>query len=104
MNKIKEPIVIKYYGDPTKMVDDHDSDPVYLVEVVERRFENIFEAIRFLDQCIDPITKVEDIVEIENKPKGFKFILSDRNIKIKHQANNNLDINFLYEDLMDTWK
>ncbi len=84
-------IVVEYYGDPTKMIDDHDAEPLYLTEINERRFVNVFEAIKFLSECNSPITTVEDIIPLPKKPKGFKFILPEQNIKIKHQANNALD-------------
>ena len=104
MKPKKQAIVVEYYSDPTKMVDDHESESINLTEINKRWFENEFEAIRFLDQCIEPITKVEDIISIDRKPKNFKLILPDRNIKIKHQVSNDLDTTFTFDDDRDTWK
>jgi len=104
MKPEKEAIVVEYYSDPTKMIDDHDSESIYLIEINERRFKNNFDAIKFLNQCIDPITKVEDIITVGKKPKNFKLILPDRNIKIKHQVSNDLDTTFTFGDDIDTWK
>ncbi len=94
-------IVVEYYSDPTKMIDDHDSEPVYLTEINDRRFNSVFEAIKFISQCNSPITRVEDIVPLGKKPKGFKFVLPDHNIKIKHQANNSIDSIYDLDDAMD---
>jgi hypothetical protein len=84
-------IVVEYNSDPTKMIDDHDSEQVYLTEINERRFTDVFEAIKFLTQCNSPITKIDQLLPLGKKPKGFKFILPEHNIKIKHQANDALD-------------
>jgi len=89
-----EGIVVEYYGDPTKMIDDHNSEPNYLTEINERRFGSVFNAIKFLGECISPITTVEDIIPDSKKPKGFKLVLPDKNIKIQHQATNCLENEF----------
>ena len=94
-------IVVEYHSDPTKMIDDHDSEPVYLTEINNRRFTDMFEAIKFLSECKGPITSVEDLVPLVKKPKGFKFILPESNIKIKHRANNAIDSTFNLDDAMD---
>ena len=88
-------VVVEYYGDPTKMIDDHNSEPMYLTEVNNRRFETVFEAIKFLSQCNSPITSVDELVPLGKKPKGFKFVLPEKNIKIKHQADNAIDSTYL---------
>ena len=80
------------------MIDDHDSEPVYLTEINERRFSDVFEAIKFLSQCNSPITTVNQLLPLGKKPKGFKFVLPERNIKIKHQANNAIDSIFDLDD------
>ena len=59
--KHKFTIVVEYHSDPTKMIDDHDSESIYLTEINERRFTDIFEAIKFLSNCKNPITNVEDM-------------------------------------------
>ncbi len=94
-------IVVEYYSDPTKMIDDHDSEPVYLTEINDRRFINVFEAIKFLSLCTSPITTIDELVPLGKKPKGFKFVLPESNIKIKHQANNAIDSTFDLDDAID---
>ncbi len=94
-------IVVEYYSDPTKMIDDHESEPIYLTEINERLFDDIFEAIKFLSVCINPITNVEDLISIPKKPKGFKFIIPEQHIKIKHQANSTLDL--IIDELALDW-
>ena len=91
-------IIVEYNSDPTKMIDDHDSEPVYLTEINERRFSDVFEAIKFLSQCNSPITTVDQLLPLGKKPKGFKFVLPEKNIKIKHQANNAIDSTFDLDD------
>jgi len=97
----KEPnvIVVEYYGDPTKMIDDHDCKSIYLTEIKDRRFTDVFEAIKFLQECNSPITKVNELLPLPKSPKGFKFVLPEQNIKIKHQANNALDSMFEQGDI-----
>ena len=87
-------ITIKYNSDPTKMIDDHDSEPVYLTEINERRFKNIYEAIKFMTDCNSPITTISDLLPDVNTPKNFKLVLPEQNIKIKHQANSLMDSMF----------
>ena len=99
--KHKFTIVVEYHSDPTKMIDDHDSEPVYLTEINDRRFNDVFEAIKFLSECTSPITIVEDLVPLAKKPKGFKFVLPEGNIKIKHQANNAIDSIFDLDDMFE---
>ena len=94
-------IIVEYYSDPTKMIDDHDSEPMYLTEINNRRFTDIFEAIKFLTVCKNPITTIEDLIPPVKKPKGFKFILPEKNIKIKHRANNAIDSMFNLDDAID---
>ena len=94
-------VVVEYYGDPTKMIDDHNSEPIYLTEVNERRFNDVFEAIKFLSECNSPITIIDELLPLAKKPKGFKFVLPERNIKIKHHADNALDSIYNLDDAMD---
>jgi len=96
-------IVVEYHSDPTKMIDDHDSEPVYLTEINDRRFKDVFEAIKFLSDCTTPITTIEDLVPLVKKPKGFKFVLPEKNIKIKHRADNAIDSTFNLDDMID-WR
>jgi len=85
-------IVIKYNSDPTKMIDDHDSENIYLTEINSRRFDDIYEAIKFLSDCNSPITTIEDILDYHRAK--LKLILPEKNIKIKHQASFDIDIRF----------
>lgn len=91
--------VVEYYGDPTKMIDDHESEPLYLTEIKSRTFKDVFEAIRFLQECNSTITQVGDLLPLPKIPKGFKLILPEQNIKIKHQADNALDSKFERDDI-----
>jgi len=95
--KKKVAVVVEYHSDPTKMIDDHDSEDIYLTQINERRFDSIFEAIHFLSDCRSPITSIIDLMPI-TKSKNLKFVLPDRNIKIKHQANNAMDSMFDLDD------
>lgn len=96
-------VVVEYYSDPTRTIDDHNADHVYLTEVSNREFKDVFEAIQFLQQCTSPITDIIDIVPLIKRPKGFKFILPERNIKIKHRANGNIDSMYNLDDEF-TWE
>lgn len=91
-------IVVEYYGDPTKVIDDHDSEPKYLTEISNRTFTDMFEAVKFLSECKHPITKVENILPFKRKLKGFKLILPERNIRITDQAIGNIETKFGNED------
>ena len=91
MNHEPQGIVIEYYADPTKIVDDHDSEPIYLTEIRKRRFNDMFEAIKFLTECNSAITDISELMPSVKIPKNLKLILPERNIKIKHQANNSID-------------
>jgi hypothetical protein len=86
-------VVVEYNSDPTKMIDDHDSEDVYLTEINNRRFNNIFDAIRFISECRSPITSITELLPTL-RSKNLKPILPDRNIKIKHQANDSIDSMF----------
>ena len=79
-------IVIEYHSDPTQMIDDHNSDNIYLIGINERLFNDIFEAIEFLSECNDPITQIEDIIPDIKRLKNLKYVLPENNIKIKHKA------------------
>lgn len=87
-------IVIKYNSDPTKMVDDHDSEPVYLTEINEMRFKDIYEAVKFLTTCNSPITTISELLPDTDTPKNLKLVLPEQNIKIKHQADSAMDSTF----------
>ena len=78
--------MIVYYSDPTQMIDDHNSENIYLIGINKRFFNDIFEAVKFLSECKSPITRVEDIIPNIKRLKGLKYVLPESNIKIKHKA------------------
>lgn len=92
-------IVVEYYADPTKIVDDHDSEPIFLTEIRERRFDDIYEAIKFLTECNSAITSVSELLPSVKMPKNFKLVLPEQNIKIKHQATCSIDSTFERDDI-----
>jgi len=92
------PIVVEYYGDPTKMIDDHNSEQKYLTQVSNREFRDMFEAVKFLSECKHSITKIEDILPFKKNLRGFKLILPERNIRITDQAIGNIETKFGNED------
>jgi hypothetical protein len=83
--------IVKYNSDPTKIVDDHDSDVIYLTEINERRFDNIYDAIKFLSDCNSPITTAEELL---NKKGKTKFLVPERNIRIGIKTLHNIDETF----------
>lgn len=91
--------VVRYHSDPTIMIDDHEGESTVLTSINERRFSNIFDAIKFLTECSEPITQVQDLLPSMKIPKGFKFILPEQNIKIKHQATSSIDSMFERDDI-----
>jgi hypothetical protein len=86
--------VVKYNSDPRLVTDNHQSNIVYLIDVDERGFNNLCDAIVFLSECISPITKIEELVPELKKCKKFNYILPERNIVVKHQLTPSMDIYF----------
>lgn len=77
--------IVKYNSDPRLVTDNHVSSIIYLLDVDERGFNNLTKAILFLQECTDPITKIEDLVpELKTKTDKIKYILPERNITVKH--------------------
>lgn len=83
--------VVKYNSDPRLVTDNHISDIIHLIDTDERGFDELSDAIRFLSECVSPITCVEELVPELKNVKHFNYILPDRNIKPKHQLHSTLD-------------
>ena len=92
--------VVKYNSDPRLVTDNHKSDIVYLLDVDERGFKYQCDAIRFLDECTMPITTIEELVPELRNCKKFKFLLKEKNIKVKHQVTGHAEEDFL-DDAID---
>lgn len=90
--------MVKYNSDPRLVTDNHMSQEIYLIDVDERNFNLICDALNFLSECTSPITKVEDLVpELKNRKK-YKYLLTDSRIKVKHQVIRDADTQFLNSD------
>ena len=77
---------VRYNSNPELVTDNHKSDIIYLVDTDERCFDHLCDALKFLSECVSPITTVEELVpELKNCVK-FKYLLRERNIKVKHQV------------------
>lgn len=77
------------------ITDNHKSEVIFLTDVEERTFDNINEAIKFLSECTNSITKAEDLLpELKRikKPKSFSWIISEAQIKPKHILLDNIEI------------
>lgn len=84
--------VIRYNSDPRLVTDNHTSDIMFLIDVDERNFDDLEEAIVFFSECISPITKIEELVpELKNKRK-YHYILPERNIKPKHILSDKMEM------------
>jgi len=78
---------VRYNSDPTLVTDNHKSEIVFLLDTDERNFDCIQEAISFLNECTNPITKIEDLVpELKNMKKGknLDWVLPESHIRPKH--------------------
>jgi hypothetical protein len=77
---------VLYNSDPRWIGDeDHISNIIYCIEISERHFDNLPDAVRFLCECTSPITAINDLVpELKNKIK-FDYILPESHIRPKHQ-------------------
>jgi len=84
---LPELYIVRYNADPLAFPsENHKSSIIMLTVTDEHGFNNIDKAIEFLNECTDPITRIEDLIpELKRRPK-FKWILPDSHIKIKHQA------------------
>jgi hypothetical protein len=90
--------IVRYNSDPRLVTDNHLSNQIYLLDVDERGFNDLIEAIIFLQECTDPITTIEDLVpelklNVYNS-KNIKYLLPEKNITVKHQLVGNMDIKF----------
>jgi hypothetical protein len=87
--------VVRYNSDPRLVTDNHRSDIIYLLDVDERGFNDLNEAILFLQECTDAITTVEDLIpELKTMTRKIKYILPEKNITVKHVLVGNMDIHF----------
>ena len=78
---------IRYNSDPKLVTDNHKSDILFLLDVDERNFDNIDDAIKFLTECTSPITKIEELVpELKKirKPENLEWTLPESHIRPKH--------------------
>ena len=72
---------VVYNSDPRYISDNHDSEAIYLIDVDEKMFDKIGDAIKFLNECTSPITKAEDLLpELLNFPE-FEWVIAECNIK-----------------------
>jgi len=100
--------LVKYNSDPKLITDNHKSSIIYLLDVDERGFNNLSEAILFLQECTDPITKIEDLVpelklNVYNS-KNIKYLLPEKNITVKHHLVGNMDIHYSEDDGIGEWE
>ena len=102
MERIREPgsYVVVYNSNPLLFEDNHNSNIVLLTDIDERRFIEQSEAIVFLSKCTSPITTIEMLVPELEGMKKFNYLLSEHNVRPKHQLSNSLD-SALHED---EWK
>jgi len=83
------------------VTDNHKSDILFLLDTDERSFDNIDEAIHFLSECINPITKVEDIVpEVKRikKPENLDWIMPESRIRPKHVLMDDIEDKYTNQD------
>ena len=95
--------IVKYYGDPSKLVDIYDSESNLLTEINEQKFDSIFEAIKFLSNCNKPITTIDELLPDIKKIKNFKFILSEKSIKVKHQIFDSESLASMFDNEDEDW-
>ena len=99
MEKRKEPgsFVVVYNSNPLLINDNHNSNIVFLTDVDSREFNDQSEAIVFLSKCTSPITTIEMLVPELEGMKKFNYLLSEHNVRPKHQLLSTLDSS-LYEE------
>jgi hypothetical protein len=90
--------IVKYNSNPRLETDNHKSEVNLLIDIDERGFEEIDQALIFLSECTNPITQVEDLVpKLKNCPK-HKYLQAEQNIKVKHVLIQDMEnMNFPYE-------
>jgi len=93
MERKREPgsYVVVYNSNPLLINDNHNSSIVLLTDVDERRFVEQSEAIVFLSKCTSPITTIEMLVPELEGMKKFNYLLSEHNVRPKHQLSSLLD-------------
>ncbi len=92
---------IRYNSNPKLVTDNHKSSVLFLLDVDERNFNNIDDAIKFLTECTSPITHIEDIVpELRKiqKPEGFEWTLPESHIRPKHILRDDMEEIFTNQD------
>ena len=85
---------IRYNSNPQLVIDNHMSEVMFLLDTDERNFDSIDDAIKFLNECTSPITKIEDIVpELKKlrKDRNFNWILPESHIRPKHILMDDMD-------------
>jgi len=81
------------------ITDNHKSNIIYLTDIDEQDFDCICKALIFLSECTNPITKVEDIVPELKELPNYKYLLPERNVKVKHKLIPNMENKFLSDAL-----
>ena len=99
MERKREPgsFVVVYNSNPLLIDDNHNSNIILLTDVDSRSFDDQSEAIVFLSKCTLPITTIEMLVPELEGMKKFNYLLSEHNVRPKHQLSSMLDT-FLYEE------
>ena len=98
---------IRYNSDPRLVTDNHRSDILFLLDVDERNFDNIDDAVHFLTECTNPITKIEDIVpEVKKlkKPENLDWIMPESHIRPKHVLMCDIEDIYTNQDENGVWK
>ena len=78
---------VRYNSNPQLVSDNHTSDVLFLLDIDERNFDTVSEAIIFLNECTSPITTIEDLVpklKKMRKGKNLEWILPENHIRPKH--------------------
>ena len=104
MSKMKTPIKIIYNSDPRFMIDNHQSEAIFLLDVDERSFTNVGDAIKFYSECTSPITQIEEVIpELNSMKKKFDWILPESHIRPKHMLLAEMENVFINQQAND-WR
>ena len=100
MERTREPgsYVVVYNSNPLLFEDNHNSNIIFLTDVDSREFSDQSEAIVFLSKCISPITTIEMLVPELEGMKKFNYLLSEHNVRPKHQLSSSLDASLHSEE------
>lgn len=102
-SKRKNLYLVRYNSDPRLIVDDHLSDIVFLTDTSTKAFTELDEAVRFLCECTNAITTIEELVpELENRIK-FDYILPESHIRPKHQLMAMSDMEEKFINTQEDW-